>query len=364
MSHAGSPLRVVIVLPRNMSFGERHATAIDLCVHDLVAGSRFGATTTVFGEPVEAPFPGTNFRPFQGTSDLLDKITAAEPDVILVEQHRPTAALIARSARAPVVLHRHGLHKARGWLARWRTGRDLRRMAGIVAVSEAVAQSLAPSMPCAGAALRVIHNGLDFRNWHPATPRASEIIFVGRLAPEKGVIESAHAVARVLTERDGWRARFILADPDVHPTYRDAVMAVLGSLGARVTIAIGEPHAVVRRAFERAAIALVPSKWAEPFGRTALEAFAGGAALITSGRGGLAEITGGSPDIAVTVPDVSSDALAAAILALIDDPERRDALAEAARRRGQREFDIAVAAHRLDEFLAEIVAARRRSMAG
>ena len=42
----------------------------------------------------------------------------------------------------------------------------------------------------------------------------------------------------------------------------------------------------------RAAIVVVPSRWPEPFGLTALEALACGAALAYAPRGGLPEIAG------------------------------------------------------------------------
>ena len=51
-------------------------------------------------------------------------------------------------------------------------------------------------------------------------------------------------------------------------------------------------HPEVLAAMARAAIVVVPSRWAEPFGLVALEALASGAALICSPRGGLPEVAG------------------------------------------------------------------------
>ena len=79
------------------------------------------------------------------------------------------------------------------------------------------------------------------------------------------------------------------------------------------------------------------TKGPEPFGRTALEALAGGAALITSGLGGLAEICG---DCAVTVDPNDADLVAAALGGLMDAPERRAGLARAGRERVEALFDI------------------------
>ena len=75
---------------------------------------------------------------------------------------------------------------------------------------------------------------------------------------------------------------------------------------------------------QSAAIALTPSVWDEPFGLTAIEAHAAGAALISSGRGGLREASGPH---ALYVDAVTPQTLSAAMDRLIRDPAERLALA-------------------------------------
>jgi glycosyltransferase involved in cell wall biosynthesis len=104
-------------------------------------------------------------------------------------------------------------------------------------------------------------------------------------------------------------------------------------------------------AMSRAAIVVVPSRWAEPFGLVALEALASGAALICSPRGGLPEVAG---DAALYAdPDRPSE-IAAAIRALAGDESRRAALAEAGWRRVQ-QFDVPVIAAQLAALRREII---------
>ena len=118
----------------------------------------------------------------------------------------------------------------------------------------------------------------------------------------------------------------------VHPDYTASVRAALAPLGEQAIIEEQRPFAEVKAAYERAAIAVVPSKWEEPFGRTALEAHAGGAALISSGTGGLAEVSGNA---ALILPEVSADAIGTALDRLVGDEALRVRLAEAgAKRRG------------------------------
>ena len=102
----------------------------------------------------------------------------------------------------------------------------------------------------------------------------------------------------------------------------------------------------------QAAIAVVPSRWAEPFGLTALEALACGAALVCSLRGGLAEVAGG---VSLAADPDEPGALAAAILTLARDGGLRARLAAAGQERA-RAFDVAAARVRLGELRARLVA--------
>ena len=103
----------------------------------------------------------------------------------------------------------------------------------------------------------------------------------------------------------------------------------------------------------RAAIVAVPSRWAEPFGMTALEAMACGAALICSDRGGLLEVAGSAALIARPDPP---GALEDALFALCSDAQRRMALAEAGTAQA-RQFDAPAARDRLTRLRASAVQA-------
>ena len=111
------------------------------------------------------------------------------------------------------------------------------------------------------------------------------------------------------------------------------------------------PHAEVLDAMSRAAIVAVPSRWQEPFGLTAVEAMACGAALLCSNRGGLAEVSG---EAAVPVDPDDPAQFAAAIVALAQDDTRRAALAAAGRERA-RVFDLPAVGPALDRFRAEAI---------
>ena len=133
-------------------------------------------------------------------------------------------------------------------------------------------------------------------------------------------------------------------EPETVQALRDAAKGFNG----RIRVDSNVPYAEVKAAWERAAVGMVLTTGPEPFGRTALEALASGAALITSGRGGLAEICG---PCAVTVEPSDADGVAAALGQLMDEPERRAELARAGRKRVEQLFDIRTVARQMDEFI-------------
>jgi len=362
------PLSVFQVMPRNMYFGASRATSIDLCVRDLVASSRYRSTTRILAEEIGDLFPGFSIEPlplqaraatFARANHVARAAHRNPPDIIIVQQHLPTAAAIARRLpNAKIILHTHNFQKA--YETAGKVMQQLRRairkrryaqLAGIIHVSETCARSFAETWPDVGLPSAVVNNGLDFAAWRPADERVRQILCIGRCAPEKGILEAAQGVAAMLSKYPGWRARFILSDVDIHRSYFERVRAALAACGQQAEIQVQRPFAEVKAAYEQAAIALVPSKWTEPFGRTALEAHAGGAALISSGTGGLAEISG---DGALMLPEMTPNAVSAAITMLIDDQPLRESLAHKGAVQARAHFGIETQAARLDAFCATI----------
>ncbi len=150
-------------------------------------------------------------------------------------------------------------------------------------------------------------NGLDMQAWSATKPKDRTILCVGRALRHKGHLEAMAAIARALRSRPEWSARFMVSDPvaaDQEPETVQALRDAAEDFNGRIRVDSNVPYAEVKTAWESAAVGMVLTTGPEPFGRTALEALASGAALITSGRGGLAEICG---PCAVTVDPGDAD---------------------------------------------------------
>lgn len=354
-------MKIAVILPRGTHFGPDKATAIDLCAYDFVRFSRHRDETVVLGEAVDRPFEGVRFvgvpRAGKSQSSFADALAAAaaaeRPDVVVVHQHIPSARRIAARFRdRPVLLHRHNNPKApKSFIGRWLEARKYAPFARVIVISDHCRDRLLGAFPGLAAKTHVVHNGLDLGEWPASDAKRQDILFVGRAVPEKGVLEAARGVVSALADAPGWRARFILSGLDGNAAYAAEVTEALRPLGARAEVLRDLPHAAVREAFRQAAIALVPSRFEEPFGRTAIEAMAGGAALVTSLRGGLREIAEG---VSIEVDPDDPVAIAAAIARLIDDEALRRRLAGDGRKRVESAFAIERSAAQLDDIYASV----------
>jgi glycosyltransferase involved in cell wall biosynthesis len=359
----GKAPQIVVVMPRNMHFGPSNATSIDLCVYDLVRSSRYRATTTILCDRNETLFSDVNTLcfPASATSSsrrkvrFVESLAAQQPiDLIVVQQHLPTAVALARRMPVPIVFHTHNFAKSLSGtgpliqVKRWLRARAYQSLAGIIFVSNAARERFKIDWPEVASPSAVVPNGLDFGAWNPQQNRVPEILCAGRAAPEKGVKEAAAAVANVLNQHRDWRGRFILSEIDTHPEYFQEILDQLRQLSERISLDVEQPWSFVKAKCEEAAIAVVPSKWDEPFGRTALEGHAGGCAVVSSGTGGLAEI---SENNAMMLPrDFAAEDIAKALDTLVRDDGLRSRLAQAGRERAGRIYSIATVSARADNF--------------
>ena len=139
--------------------------------------------------------------------------------------------------------------------------------------------------------------------------KKKNIIFVGRLNHSKGYDLFKETIIKILDEFPQWSA-YSLGDEDrrsiyiSHPRHKE-----LGFINHKKALEI----------LNCSEIAVVPSKWDEPFGRTALEASSIGCATIISNKGGLKETT----DNAIILKKLDSINLRTEIRKLINYPRKR-----------------------------------------
>jgi glycosyltransferase involved in cell wall biosynthesis len=111
--------------------------------------------------------------------------------------------------------------------------------------------------------------------------KEKKITFVGKLNESKGYDIYKDAVTKILNEFNDWKAYSIGDESRTRPIINHNNHVELGFL----------KHKNVLQFLNKSEIAVVPSRWEEPFGRTALESSSRACATIISNRGGLPETT-------------------------------------------------------------------------
>ena len=111
--------------------------------------------------------------------------------------------------------------------------------------------------------------------------KEKKITFVGKLNTSKGYDIYKDAITKILDEFKEWKAYSIGDEDRKRPYINHQNHQELGFL----------KHKEVLKFLNKSEIAVVPSRWEEPFGRTALESSSRACATIISNRGGLPETT-------------------------------------------------------------------------
>jgi glycosyltransferase involved in cell wall biosynthesis len=213
-------------------------------------------------------------------------------------------------------------------LRRWRRNFDR-----VVANSRAVKSKLEEG---GFGPVEVVYNGIPVLPPVALAGSSQDISFVGRLVPEKGLHVLLDAFALVIRTLPD--ARLLIAGEGPARPPLEAACRTRGL--DRNVIFLGQlDQQRQREALRTAAVHAVPSLWAEPFGLVAVEAMFRGQAVVASDHGGLAEIVQDGLTGRL-VPPGDPEALAAALLELLRDPQRAASLGQAGYRRAAAEFSL------------------------
>lgn len=209
----------------------------------------------------------------------------------------------ARKAGIPVLVTEHGGGFVRGAslptvagarLADMTTGRwSLKNSSGVLCVS-AKSQEFVKNL--SGVSGEIVGNGLDLDFWNrqravgdqpvvmPAD-RIRNIVFVGRLVAEKGwplLLSAWRKIPESL--RGGYRLVFVGDGPDLNKLRQE-----IARLNLTDVLAVGQQPRTLIRDLLCSGVLVNPSRAAEGFQTTLLEARAVGAYVLTSPVGGAAE---------------------------------------------------------------------------
>jgi glycosyltransferase involved in cell wall biosynthesis len=272
--------------------------------------------------------------------------------------------------RLPAILHEHANLTDTPWFQKV-ADVALERFTDIaIAVSTSTAEFVVEARKVPPEKVKVVYLGAPVDEF--AKPRPAEEIAavkrelgvgpgdfaigtVTRLHDSKGNEYLVEAARRVLDSRP--QAKFFLVGEGPLRGALEAQAAALG-LGDRFVFhGFARDVAAVLSAFD---LSVFPSLW-EGTPLTVFEALAAGKPIVATDADGLVDVLTAGRD-AVIVPRRNAEALAARIVALMDDPQERARLSAAARETG-REYDIATFVRKMErlyEILHDVSRRTRR----
>lgn len=355
-------MRIAVVMPRGCSMSIDKPNSMETVARTLAENSRWKGSLKIICDEGSNPVPHldlltvpANLGRKARTEAVARAIEAFDPEVIEYHQQLgPAEALARRFPDRINVLHRHTRIKPpSNPLERFRYRHRLAAFDRLIFVSAAAEREFAADYPTLAHRATVVCNPMDMAAWqHPIGQRENLILFSGRAMAEKGLDTFCASLACVLDERPEWRGALLLGDWDRHADWATPHIEALSRFGDRVEIHTSAAVGLVRAVTRRAAIAVTPSRVAEALGLTALEAHAAGAALISSGRGGLTEASG---DHAIYRDPDDATGMAAAMRSLIDQPGLRLRMTSAAQARVAVTYAPGVWSGRLDDLRDELV---------
>jgi glycosyltransferase involved in cell wall biosynthesis len=244
----------------------------------------------------------------------------------LLHAHWLPAGWVAARAGKPYVVQVWGTDVELARRAPWLARAVLRNARVVIAASTALAES---ARELGASEVRVIPSGVDLPAEVGEEARPAEVLYAGRLSPEKGVLELVAAA-------DGMKL----------------VVAGDGPLRPRVPGALGfVPHGELQGLYARAAVVACPSR-REGFGVACLEAMSHARAVVATDVGGLRDLVVDG-ETGLVIPPRRPEALRAALERLLADEELRRRLGAAGRERAREHFswqavtDATLAAYRM-----------------
>ncbi len=293
------------------------------------------------GKPVPIPIAGSVARPtfsFHRSSQVRALMEEEEFDV--VHMHEPlvsalTISFLRNSHTLNVgtfhayVPRSRGYRSARPFLKRW-----IRNLHGKIAVSQAAADLISRYYP---GYYNIIPNGINLAHFRPDVKPVEKymdgkfnIVFVGRMEKRKGLRYLISAFGRLKWEYP--HIRLIVVGPG---KLDPASERVLGErLLDDIEIVGGVDHTELPRYYRTADVFVAPATGGESFGLVLLEAMATERPVIASNIPGYAGVLHhGEQGLLVEPQD--DQALAAAIVQMMQNPEMRRAMGARGRAHAQ-----------------------------
>ena len=287
-------LKIATILPYKENYSFEKASAASLWVSEFYKNSRFKKKNIIFGNTKSNNFLTKNYvnidlkfikSKFKSTTNeycekLIKKINNNNFDLIEIHNRPLILYKLIKKINCSFIFYFHNDPLSmKGSKSISERLFILKNVKKVIFISEWVKSRFFENIDSKlSTNTEVIYHSV---NKQPKIKKEKLITYVGKLNHSKGYDIYSDAVVKILDEFSEWKALSI-GDEERRSIYLNHKNhKELGFLSHKKTMAM----------FNKSEIAVVPSRWEEPFGRTALEASSRGCATIISNRGGLTETT-------------------------------------------------------------------------
>ena len=319
-------IKIATVLPYKENYTFNKASAASLWVSEFYKKSKFRFSNHIYGHTTDKDFLTKNYINIdlkniksklksatkEYTSKLIKKFKSINYDIIEIHNRPLILDELIRNIKSRYIMYFHNDPLSMNGSKSIKQRLDIiSKVEKIIFVSEWTQKRFFYDIDDKlKTKTEVIYPSVDVKKRN--TKKKYYITFIGKLNESKGYDLYAKSITKILNEFPKWKA-FSVGDEDRRKIFiHHKNHYELGFLS----------HKKVLDLLDKTSISVVPSRWEEPFGRTALESTSRGCATIISNRGGLPETTGE----AIILKNLDTNNLYRSIRYLIKNRKERNLL--------------------------------------
>ena len=286
-------IKILTILPYKENYTKSKAQAAAIWVYDFLKFSRFKKNTLVIGNTKGKNYLSKNYlninidnlsskfssSTIRYCNQIIKRIRNINFDLIEIHNRPLVFEYLKKSINKKYILYFHNDPLSmKGSISKNERLNLLNRVDKIIFVSKWVQKRFFLSLDQKLInKTEVVYPSINKIKIFPK--KKKWITFVGKLNSSKGYDIYKGAILKILDEFKDWTALSIGDESRDRPHIEHKSHKEVGF----------KTHKSVLNILSKTQIAVVPSRWEEPFGRTALESGSRGCATIISNRGGLPE---------------------------------------------------------------------------
>ncbi len=314
-------MKIASILPYKENYTLRGAGAVALWISDFIRDSEYKKDTYIIGSTKNKNYLTKNYINIDNINSKLNSTTKEYSNKIINKIKNLNFDILELHNRPIMVKEFFGklnskiilyFHNDPTTMKGAKSVNDrmylLKSVDKIIFISKWVKKKFFENLPnLSDNKTQIIYHSIDPIKKN--VKKNKQIIFVGKLNESKGYDLYCKSMFKVLDQYNDWCAISIGEERRFQnfPTHRKHIN--LGQI----------PHNKVLDYLSKSEIAVIPSRWEEPFGRTALEASSRGCATIISNSGGLPETT----DYAIKLKKLNTKNIENEIIQLIKNDKLR-----------------------------------------